>query len=238
DFIMFPELEGQVISRFALMEKSRLIAYPDGDVELVFVELPKFQRGLDELRGLTDEWLFFVDSAADMEAVPVQLSEVPEIEDAFEIAEAARLTPLEEHRLELKNRWIADQKMILAMKLDAEAQAKLAEARANLAEEKAHQAEEKAHQAEGKAHQAEEKAHQAEEKAHQAEGKAHQAEAQASLALKEAHLAREQAKQEAAKVREVLQATARTLAELGQNHAAIAAKLNITEALVSELLEP
>ena len=84
DFIMFPELEGQVISRFALMEKSRLIAYPDGDVELVFVELPKFQRGLDELRGLTDEWLFFVDSAADMEAVPVQLSEVPEIEDAFD----------------------------------------------------------------------------------------------------------------------------------------------------------
>ena len=41
-----------VISRFALMEKSCMIAYLDGVVELV------------DLRVLTDEWLFFVDGVA------------------------------------------------------------------------------------------------------------------------------------------------------------------------------
>jgi len=153
DFIMFPELEGQVISRFALMEKNQLIAYPDGDVELVFVELPKFKRGLNELRGLTDEWLFFVDSAADMDAVPEQLSAVDEIEDAFEIAETARLTPEEDHRLELKTRWIADQKMILEMKLDAEASAARETARAAQETARAEQEAARAEQAELRAEQ-------------------------------------------------------------------------------------
>ncbi len=146
DFIMFPELEGQVISRFALLEKHKLIAYPDGDVELVFVELPKFKRGLHELRRLTDEWLYFVDSAADLDAVPAELSAVTEIEEAFEIAETARLTREEDHALELKTRWIVDQKMFLEMKLDAEARAAQAESKAMQAESKATQAESKAMQ--------------------------------------------------------------------------------------------
>jgi hypothetical protein len=67
---MFPELEGQVISRFILAEKNQLIAYPEGDVELVFVELPKFHRQLEDLRGLTDEWLYFVGRAGELEQVP------------------------------------------------------------------------------------------------------------------------------------------------------------------------
>ena len=101
DFIMFPDLGEQVISRFALFEKSKLIAYPDGDVELVFVELPKFKRELNDLRGLTDEWLYFVDRAAELNEVPPELGSVEEIEEAFEVAETARLSPDEDHRLEL-----------------------------------------------------------------------------------------------------------------------------------------
>jgi predicted transposase/invertase (TIGR01784 family) len=122
DFIMFPELEGQVISRFILAEKNQLIAYPEGDVELVFVELPKFHRELEDLRGLTDEWLYFVGRAGELEQVPERLGKVEEIDDAFEIAQTARLSADEEHALELKTRWIADQRMILAAKQDAEAQ--------------------------------------------------------------------------------------------------------------------
>jgi predicted transposase/invertase (TIGR01784 family) len=105
DFVMFPELEGQVISRFALLEKNKLISYPQGDVELVFVELPKFNKDLAELRTLTDEWIFFVQRAAELSEVPPSLGDVPEIEAAFEIAEAACLTPEEDHALELKTRW-------------------------------------------------------------------------------------------------------------------------------------
>jgi len=140
DFIMFPDLEDQVISRFALMEKNKLIAYPEGDVELVFVELPKFRTGLEELRTLTDKWLYFVASAAELESVPPKLSAVNEIGDAFEIAEMARLTPDEDHRLELKLRWIADQKMILAGKLVAEAKLTDAVAQVKAAESKAQEA--------------------------------------------------------------------------------------------------
>jgi len=140
DFIMFPELEGQVITRFALIEKTRLIAYPEGDVELVFVELPKFQRGIEELRGLTDQWLYFVRRAAELERVPERLGMVQEISTAFEIAEAARLTPEEERALEMKVRWIADQKSLLEMKLSAEEQARRAQQEAQRAQQEAESA--------------------------------------------------------------------------------------------------
>ena len=137
------------------------------------MELPKFKRGLEDLRGLTDEWLFFVGSAGDLDDVPARFVTMPEISSAFHIAETARLTPEEDHALELKIRWIADQKMILAMKNAAEAKAHDAEAKAHDAEAKAHDAEAKAHDAEAKAHDAEAKAHDAEAKAHDAETKAH-----------------------------------------------------------------
>jgi len=140
DCIMFPELEGQVITRFALIEKTRLIAYPEGDVELVFVELPKFQRGIEELRGLTDQWLYFVRRAAELERVPERLGMVQEISTAFEIAEAARLTPEEERALEMKVRWIADQKSLLEMKLSAEEQARRAQQEAQRAQQEAESA--------------------------------------------------------------------------------------------------
>ena len=215
DFIMFPELDEQVISRFALMEKNKLIAYPDGDVELVFVELPKFKRDLEHLRGLTDEWLYFVDSAAELDQVPERLSNVAEIEDAFHIAEAARLTPEEDHALELKTRWIADQKMILEMKLTAEAAAELAQAKAEQAEVIAKQAEVIAKQAEVIAKQAEVKAEQERLKAEQAEVKAEQAEA---------------------RVLSMLQTSAKALSTAGLDHDAIAASLGITVDEVRRML--
>jgi predicted transposase/invertase (TIGR01784 family) len=161
DFIMFPELDGQVISRFVLKEKTSLISYPQGDVELVFVELPKFDKDLDELKSLTDEWIYFVQRAAELHEVPATLGEVPEIEAAFEIAEAAHLTPEEDHALELKTRWIADQKMLLAAKLSAEAviaqQAQMIEQNAHVIEQNAHEIEQKVHEIEQKAHEIEEK---------------------------------------------------------------------------------
>ena len=43
DFVMFSELSN-VISRFVLKEKDFLIDYPIYDIELIFVELPKFKK--------------------------------------------------------------------------------------------------------------------------------------------------------------------------------------------------
>jgi hypothetical protein len=179
DFVMFPELEGQVISRFALREKTRLIAYPQGDVELVFVELPKFEKKLAELLTLTDEWLFFVQRAAELSEVPPSLGDVPEIEAAFGIAEAARLTPEEDHALELKTRWIADQRMLLAAKLAAESiaaqETQRAKEAALLAEQESMRAKQEAQRAEMEAQRAEQEAQRAEQEAQRADGIYHKA---------------------------------------------------------------
>jgi hypothetical protein len=170
DFEMFPEMD-QIISRFVLMEKSKLVTYPEGDVELVFVELTKFKRTLEELETATDEWLFFVDRAAELNAVPPKLRKVPEIEDAFERAEAAKLSPEEDHALEQKSRWVADQRMILAGRL-------LAEERLKEAESKAAQA---VKEAESKAQEALKEAEiRAQQSVKEAESKAEQAAKEAS----------------------------------------------------------
>jgi predicted transposase/invertase (TIGR01784 family) len=139
DFVMFadPELEHQIISRYVLVEKEKLILYPEGDVELVFVELPKFTLELDELVTLTEKWLYFLRAAPDLERVPAGLAEVPEITHAFEIAEASRLSEEEERALDMKLRWVADQRMLLAGKLQAEENARQAEENARQAEENA-----------------------------------------------------------------------------------------------------
>jgi hypothetical protein len=55
---MFPEIN-QLTSRFILKEKDFLIDYPIYDLELVFVELPKFDKALMVLETLADKWLIF-----------------------------------------------------------------------------------------------------------------------------------------------------------------------------------
>lgn len=54
DFEMFPELS-QLISCFILKEKVFLFDYPIYDIELVFVELPKFDKEIGALEALTDK---------------------------------------------------------------------------------------------------------------------------------------------------------------------------------------
>ncbi|GBO56437.1 cold-shock DEAD-box protein A [Pseudanabaena sp. lw0831] len=55
DFEMFPEIN-QLTSCFILKEKDFLINYPIYDLELVFVELPKFHKTIDDLETLADKW--------------------------------------------------------------------------------------------------------------------------------------------------------------------------------------
>ena len=168
DFELFPdeELANRVISRFALLEKEVLVEYPDGDVELVFVELPKFRLGLDELRTLTERWLYFLRTAPDLTAVPDELGAVPEIQRAFEIAEFARLTSDEERALEKKAQWVADQKSL--QKTLAE-QEQLTAVLVQQNEEHRQRAEEQQQRAEEQQRRAEEEKRRAEEEKRRAE---------------------------------------------------------------------
>ncbi|MCA6517688.1 MAG: Rpn family recombination-promoting nuclease/putative transposase, partial [Pseudanabaena sp. M110S1SP2A07QC] len=81
DFVMFPEIN-QLTSRFILKEKDFLIDYPIYDLELVFVELPKFDKALMVLETLADKWLYFLKHAIDLDVVPESMNLVPEIKQA------------------------------------------------------------------------------------------------------------------------------------------------------------
>jgi len=88
DFEMFPESD-QMITRFKLMEKKDLIEYSD-DIELVFVELPKFTKKQDELDSVMDRWLYFVKNAGSLECIPGDMDE--EIQIAFRAVDEASMT--------------------------------------------------------------------------------------------------------------------------------------------------
>ncbi|MEZ2231859.1 Rpn family recombination-promoting nuclease/putative transposase [Microcoleus sp.] len=91
DFIMFDE-HSKVISQFTLKEDELLLNYQHSPLKLVFVELPKFNKTLEELTNVTDKWLYFLRKAPDLEVVPESMSIVPEIEKAFTIADRVNLS--------------------------------------------------------------------------------------------------------------------------------------------------
>jgi predicted transposase/invertase (TIGR01784 family) len=108
DFVMFSEIN-QLTSRFILKEKDFLINYPIYDLELVFVELPKFDKALMALETLADKWLYFLKHAIDLDVVPESMNLVPEIKQAFEFAREGNLSAEELDELEHQEFFIQDQ---------------------------------------------------------------------------------------------------------------------------------
>lgn len=104
DFEMFVEGD-RPISQFILKEKNSLVDYPISDLELVFVELPKFKTPLSDLETLTDKWIYFLQNAKDLSVVPETIGAVAEIQQAFDIA---RLDPNGIHRGKLTRHWLRD----------------------------------------------------------------------------------------------------------------------------------
>ncbi|MFZ4626217.1 MAG: Rpn family recombination-promoting nuclease/putative transposase, partial [Rhodoferax sp.] len=90
DFILFKDAPEQVMSRFRLIEKQRLIEYGD-DIELVFVELPKFQRSQDQLDNIQQQWIYFIKNAGKLDFIPQSLN-TPCIRQAFAIINEAGLS--------------------------------------------------------------------------------------------------------------------------------------------------
>jgi len=96
DFVLFP---GQpMMNCFKLQEKERFIEYSD-DIELVFIELPKFGKTEAELETVQDKWLYFIKNAGRLDYIPDNLEQ--ELQKAFTIANQANLSAEE---LELQHR--------------------------------------------------------------------------------------------------------------------------------------
>ena len=108
DFEMFSDID-RPISRFVLKENDLLIDYLSCDLQLVFLELPKFKRSLEELESLTDKWIYFMQHAPDLDLVPERMGDVMAIQQAFEFANRAMLTRDELDELEHQAFFIQDQ---------------------------------------------------------------------------------------------------------------------------------
>jgi predicted transposase/invertase (TIGR01784 family) len=108
DFEMFHGSD-RLISRFVYKEESTNLEYFDNEIELVFVELPKFTKELSELETLTEKWIYFIKYARTITTVPEIIDSIPEIHRAFEIAKEANLTREELEDIEQREMFIYDQ---------------------------------------------------------------------------------------------------------------------------------
>jgi len=88
DFVMFEDTD-KVITYFKLIEKEEFINYSD-DIELIFIELPKFNKNITECKTIKDKWIYFIKNAGSLEFIPKNLDK--EIRKALEIVNEANLT--------------------------------------------------------------------------------------------------------------------------------------------------
>ena len=99
DFEMFPEIE-EVVNSFAFLNEKKFFKYTAAEMRLVFVELPKFNKSLDELETLVDKWIYFIKEADSLEVIPESLGEISVIEKALNIANEINLSVKELELLE------------------------------------------------------------------------------------------------------------------------------------------
>lgn len=112
DFVMFESYPGY-LSRFVLRERDYLMDYPVEDLELAFIELPKFEKPLEQLDGRLEQWLYFIKHAPDLTMIPPHWAAVSVLRQAFDLANRMNLDPEELEDLERREIFIADQRNAL-----------------------------------------------------------------------------------------------------------------------------
>jgi predicted transposase/invertase (TIGR01784 family) len=119
DFILFKDAIcgvafDKVISYFKLREKEKekYIKYSD-DVELIFIELPKFKKSIEEIEGITEKWIYFMKNAGKLDYIPETLAQDNEIKKAFDILNTAGMTEEELNEQRNRHTFIQMQKDIL-----------------------------------------------------------------------------------------------------------------------------
>jgi predicted transposase/invertase (TIGR01784 family) len=112
DFEMFDN-DREVISRFIFKERERLFDYVDPEIELIFIELPKFNKKLEDLATLADKWIYFMKNAPNLEMIPQTMETVSAIQQAFSIANETNLNAEELKDLENREMFIQDQRGVM-----------------------------------------------------------------------------------------------------------------------------
>lgn len=109
DFILFKKTE-DVINQFVFQEKNKKFKFLDEELQLIFVELPKFKKSIPELNTLTDKWIYFLKEAASLDEIPESLKEVSEIEFALNLANQANMTTEELELVDRRGMMLQDEK--------------------------------------------------------------------------------------------------------------------------------
>ena len=109
DFILFQQSE-KVINQFVFQEKEKNFEILDQELQLIFVELPKFKKTLSELTTLSDKWIYFLKEATSLDSIPESLEEVSEIELALNLANQANMTVEELEVVDLRSMMLQDER--------------------------------------------------------------------------------------------------------------------------------
>ncbi len=91
DFILFDKSD-DVINKFVFKQETKNLKFLEEELQLFFVELPKFKKSLSELNSLSDKWIYFLKGASRLDEIHENLGEVSEIEKALNIANKINMT--------------------------------------------------------------------------------------------------------------------------------------------------
>ena len=106
DFTMFEDSD-KVITNFKLLEKEAFITYSD-DIELIFVELPKFTQTETDLETISDEWIYFIKNAGRLDYIPKNINSC--VEKALKTVNEANMSKEELEAQHKRKEFISVQK--------------------------------------------------------------------------------------------------------------------------------
>jgi predicted transposase/invertase (TIGR01784 family) len=109
DFILFENTE-KFLTHFVFKELQENFEYYNREIELVFVELPKFNKELEQIENLIQSWIYFIKNAPQLDEIPERFASMPEIQTAFSIASRSNLTLKELEELEKREMFFEDQR--------------------------------------------------------------------------------------------------------------------------------
>ena len=108
DFIMFPK-SPKVIHKFQFKDEEDSSEYPELELQLIFVELPRFEKELKDLNSLADKWIYFIKQGSKLEEIPEKLGEIAAIEKASKIAKLANTTVAEAEEISRRAMQLQDE---------------------------------------------------------------------------------------------------------------------------------
>ena len=109
DFILFENTE-KFLTHFVFKELEENFEYYNREIELVFVELPNFNKELEQVENIIQSWIYFIKNAPLFDEIPEKFASIPEIQTAFSIASRTNLTLKELEELEKREMFVEDQR--------------------------------------------------------------------------------------------------------------------------------